>query len=81
MTEIEHGSAAAYHKCRRRPEGSCQECKRAAAAYVKQWRERQPAFSRARQARHRSAIRRAHARLAEMYPDEFKSLLAEELTA
>jgi hypothetical protein len=81
MTEIKHGSASSYQRCRKRPEGSCEACRKAAAEYVKAWRRSQPAFSRARSANRQAAIRRAHLRLAEMYPAEFQTLLSEEMFA
>jgi hypothetical protein len=81
MTEIDHGSsAAAYQRCRKRPEGSCEACKRAATEYVRKWRAtQQPAFSKERALLKRSATRRAKTRLAAMHPNDYQHLLAEEL--
>ncbi|WP_155293529.1 hypothetical protein [Rhodococcoides fascians] len=38
-SSIPHGTTTgAFQRCRRRPEGACEPCKRAQAEYIKNWR-------------------------------------------
>lgn len=38
-TALPHGTTtAAFQRCRRRPQGACEPCKRAQAEYTKNWR-------------------------------------------
>jgi hypothetical protein len=72
------GTYAGYQRHLRRDEPSCQPCRDAAAAYQREWRS-DPAHRRA----HRSGTRarsRALWRLARLYPEVYRSLVADELS-
>ncbi|GEL19339.1 hypothetical protein PA7_31760 [Pseudonocardia asaccharolytica DSM 44247 = NBRC 16224] len=37
---VKHGTPAAYNRCYKRPEGSCEACRAAKRAYIRQWKDR-----------------------------------------
>ena len=79
MNSYAHGTHAGYRKCRKRPEGSCTDCRAAINEYMHRWRHGQSAAaSRARLKD--AALGRALWRLADMYPGLFRALVQEEMS-
>lgn len=79
MGDIEHGTTyAASQKCYRRPEGRCSACKRVSREYMAEYRKSHPEYAN-RNGDLGNARARALWRLARMYPQQFRALVADEL--
>lgn len=76
--DIEHGTYGGYQRCVQRWEGSCDECRRAAAERQRERRRSNPAI-RARERHYKYARERALWRLKALHPEEFERLFDEEL--
>ena len=74
------GTYAGAQQHRKRGEEVCQPCRNAAAAYLRDWRARNPQ-SRAKERQQNNARSRALWRLADEFPDRFRELVADELRA
>lgn len=71
MNAIAHGTRSGYMRCIKRPEGSCEPCRRANNDYAREHRRR----------RSWATYRRALDRLAQRHAEEFHALLEQERTA
>lgn len=76
---INHGSYAGYQVCQRRPEGSCEECRKATREYMAEYRKRRPEVQ-ARERLKRRARERALWKLARQFPREYRVLVHDEMT-
>ncbi|MCW2767614.1 MAG: hypothetical protein JWO11_3573 [Nocardioides sp.] len=76
--DAEHGTYASYQQCLKRPEGTCEPCRKAGAEYMRQWRKDRP-LAYGRERAKTNARGRAWARLAHMQPTLFQALYQEEL--
>lgn len=77
-TKIECGTYAGYQRHVRRGEVTCADCRRASAAYMRQFRESRPDI-RADERRRNAARDRAAWRLVDEYRSRFHELYVEEL--
>lgn len=75
---IAHGTYSGYHAEIRQRIEPCTECRRANAAYHREYRAKNP-DRRRKDAEQSEARHRAHQRLAALHPGLFQILLAEEL--
>jgi len=75
---IRHGTPHGYKPCHRRPEGACDDCRKARAAYMKRWRaERRRSDPDGHQTElaKEAARQRAHRQLARAHPAEYLELV------
>lgn len=75
------GTNAAYDRHRRQKEPTCQACRDAHNAYMRDYRNRQPTYAKTRANARMNARYRALAQLGENHPDRLAELIAEETPA
>lgn len=74
---INHGTYGGAQQCRKRTEGTCDDCKAARNAYIREYRAAHPGAYELERAKN-VAMLRALWRLAAEHGDEFHTLYAEE---
>ena len=78
QTEPAHGTYARYQKHGREGSKPCAECRQAARRYAAEYRAKRPEKYR-EEKRRAYARERALSRLANMHPNEYRWIYAEEL--
>lgn len=78
MSAIKHGTYGGAQKCVKRAEGTCDECRAARAAYIREYRASHVEGQKWEKAKSNARLR-ALWKLAGQHDAEFRALVAEEM--